>query len=59
VTGDDESELIGLIEAHFTFTGSVVASRVLESPELIKGRFIKVMPREYKQAIVRLTKEEN
>ena len=59
VTGDDEAELVSLIEAHFTFTGSVVATRVLESRERIKGRFIKVMPREYKQAIVRLTKEEN
>ena len=59
LTGDDEAELVDLIEAHFTFTGSTVASRVLESRELIKRRFVKVMPREYKRALVRLTKEEN
>jgi glutamate synthase domain-containing protein 3 len=59
LTGDDEAELVDLIVAHFTVTGSAVASRILESRKLIKRRFVKVMPREYKRAIVRLTKEEN
>ena len=59
LTGDDEAELVSLIEAHVTFTGSMVASQVLESRERIKGRFVKVMPREYKRALARLTKEEN
>ncbi|MEE4608731.1 MAG: glutamate synthase-related protein, partial [Desulfobacteraceae bacterium] len=59
VTGDDEAELVNLIEAHVSFTGSAVASRVLESPARIMERFVKVMPKEYKRALARLTKEEN
>ena len=58
VTGEDEAELVGLIEAHFTFTGSTVASRLLEARERMKGQFVKVMPREYKRALARLTEEE-
>jgi glutamate synthase domain-containing protein 2/glutamate synthase domain-containing protein 1/glutamate synthase domain-containing protein 3 len=58
VAGDDEAELIGLIEAHVKATGSEVAERLLKRPETIKNRFVKVMPVEYKQALARLAEKE-
>jgi glutamate synthase domain-containing protein 3 len=54
----DQADLCGLIEAHRAFTGSAVASRLLDQRASLKALFIKVMPKEYKQALARLAKEE-
>ena len=53
----DEAELVGLIEAHASLTGSAVASRLLENRLTIRSCFIKVMPREYKKALAHLDEE--
>jgi glutamate synthase (NADPH/NADH) large chain len=58
LAGDDERELFNLIEAHWSFTGSAVARRILEEREAMQGQFVKVIPREYKQALARLAEEE-
>ena len=58
VAGDDEAELFSLIEAHWTLTGSARARRILEAREAVIEQFVKVIPREYKQALVRLAEEE-
>jgi glutamate synthase domain-containing protein 3 len=58
VTGEDEAELFGLIDAHFAFTGSAVARRILQVREAMQGKFVKVIPREYKRALARLAEEE-
>ena len=57
VAGEDEAELVGLIQAHFEATGSTVAELMLKAPETIKGQFVKVMPIEYKRAMARLAQE--
>jgi glutamate synthase domain-containing protein 3 len=58
VADDDATELFGLIDAHFSFTGSTVAQRILEARDAMQGQFVKVIPREYKQALARLAEEE-
>jgi glutamate synthase (NADPH/NADH) large chain len=58
VTDEDENLLRDLIQAHFTYTGSLVARWLLAQPAAIGTHFVKVMPREYKQALARLQEEE-
>ena len=58
VTGEDKAKLLGLIEAHFKATGSTVAQRIIKEGRSFKGRFVKVMPKEYKRALAKLTEEE-
>ncbi|BBO83558.1 glutamate synthase [Desulfosarcina ovata subsp. sediminis] len=57
VDAADESELIGLIEAHAEATGSRVARRLLDDRWAVRSRFVKVMPREYKRALARIDRE--
>ncbi|BBO70068.1 glutamate synthase [Desulfosarcina alkanivorans] len=58
LTDDDATELSGLIQAHAAATGSSVAERLPAHPASLKGQFVKVMPREYKRALARLSPEE-
>jgi glutamate synthase domain-containing protein 3 len=58
LTGPDEAELRDLIQAHRDYTGSAVAAQVLDAWPTMKGLFIKVMPKEYKMALVRMAREE-
>jgi glutamate synthase domain-containing protein 2/glutamate synthase domain-containing protein 1/glutamate synthase domain-containing protein 3 len=53
VTDEDDAELRALISEHAQRTGSLVARNLLSHWERSDGRdrFIKVMPRDYKQAI--------
>ena len=49
----DEAELVALLEAHRQATGSRVAERILAERHTIRSQFIKVMPKEYKNALER------
>jgi len=47
----DEQILKGLIERHFRHTGSERAKAILADWENARGRFVKVLPTEYKRAL--------
>ncbi|MBL4898926.1 MAG: glutamate synthase subunit alpha, partial [Colwellia sp.] len=49
---EDIAELKTLIEKHATFTGSVVAKRVLGDWKNILPKFVKVMPVDYKRVLL-------
>ena len=49
---DDDGELVrGLLTRHAQLTGSAVAARVLDQWVSTRGRFVKVMPRDYKRVL--------
>jgi len=54
---EDISELKSLIENHYNATLSPFAQRILENWQLHLPKFIKVLPEEYKQALLRLANE--
>lgn len=54
---EDIDELKQLIENHYNTTLSPLAQRILEKWEIELPKFIKVLPEEYKQALIRLEKE--
>ncbi len=57
VQPNDVKELQALIEKHYQFTGSQIAEEILlKWPEYL-GRFVKVMPREYRRVVAQLEKE--
>ncbi len=51
LVGEDEALVKGLIARHKELTGSTVAARLLEEWAATKGKFIKVIPSEYKKAL--------
>ena len=51
ISDDDEDEVRSLISEHGQRTGSLVARNVLASWERERGRFVKVMPRDYKRVL--------
>ncbi|MDR0565096.1 MAG: glutamate synthase subunit alpha [Azoarcus sp.] len=51
LTCNDEAILKGLIERHARFTGSQRAAMLLENWEEWRGRFVKIMPNEYRRAL--------
>ena len=53
----DLSELNQLIENHYNATLSPLAQRILEEWETAQKDFVRVFPEEYKQALIRLEKE--
>ena len=48
---EDISELKSLVEKHERFTGSTVARRVLNDWDASLGKFVKVMPVDYKRVL--------
>jgi glutamate synthase domain-containing protein 3 len=48
---EDVAELRELIEQHREYTGSTVAKRVLDDWPDVLGRFVKVMPTDYKRVL--------
>ncbi len=49
---DDDDEFVrGLLTRHARLTGSAVAKRVVDQWASIRGRFVKVMPRDYKRVL--------
>ena len=57
VSIEDISELKRLIENHYNNTLSALAQRILENWHTQLPKFIKVLPEEYKQALIRLENE--
>ncbi|WP_209403961.1 glutamate synthase large subunit [Pseudozobellia sp. WGM2] len=59
VTEDNDiKQLKDLIESHYNSTLSPLAQRILEKWETCLPQFVKVLPEEYKQALIRLEKEK-
>ncbi|WP_430411204.1 glutamate synthase large subunit [Kordia sp.] len=55
---EDIAELKQLIENHYKATSSPLGKRILESWDIYLPKFIKILPEEYRQALVRLEKEQ-
>ena len=51
------AELRELIENHLRYTRSTVARRVLDNWEAVLGKFVKVIPVDYKRALKRMNRE--
>ena len=47
----DEPRLRGLIERHLAYTGSAPARRILDDWDRYRGKFVKVMPVDYRRAL--------
>jgi glutamate synthase (NADPH/NADH) large chain/glutamate synthase (ferredoxin) len=58
ITPDEALELRGWIEEHQERTGSPVAERILEGWDDQLARFVKVMPHDYKRALLELAAEK-
>ena len=56
-SAEDVAELKELIQLHADYTGSTVATGILESWEHSLSQFVKVMPRDYKRALTELAAE--
>ena len=55
-TTDDVAELQQMLEDHHRFTESAVARRCLDNWNDMRGKFIKVIPLDYKRALEQLSK---
>ncbi|MHC4875938.1 MAG: glutamate synthase-related protein [Planctomycetota bacterium] len=55
---EDVAELKELIEKHANYTGSTVASGILDNWDETLPKFVKVMPRDYKRALAELAAEQ-
>ncbi|MEJ2050883.1 MAG: hypothetical protein P8Y60_13795, partial [Calditrichota bacterium] len=51
VTEDDILEVRKLIENHLKYTDSSLAKRVLDNWDVMIGKFVKIMPIDYKNAL--------
>jgi glutamate synthase (NADPH) large chain len=58
ITCDEALELRGWIEEHGELTGSPVAERLLADWDAQLARFVKVMPHDYKRALLEATPEK-
>ncbi len=58
LAAEDTAELASLIEAHYDATGSTVAQRLMAAPQDLADRFVKVMPKEYKQALAQMAQAQ-
>ncbi|MEK7245426.1 MAG: glutamate synthase-related protein, partial [Pseudomonadota bacterium] len=56
--GDDVRRLRALIERHRRFTGSAVAARVLDRWDELLPRFVKIVPVDYRRALVAMRAED-
>ncbi|MHB1147620.1 MAG: glutamate synthase large subunit [Lutibacter sp.] len=59
ISSEDETELKQLIKNHFRYTNSDLALRILDDWENSLTHFVKVMPTDYKKALVRLENEHS
>ncbi|MFE1597591.1 glutamate synthase large subunit [Methylobacterium sp. ID0610] len=51
MSGHDEERLVGLINNHLKYTGSVRAKAIIDNWETYRTKFVKVMPVEYRRAL--------
>jgi glutamate synthase (NADPH) large chain len=56
---EDQNALRDLIRRHAEWTGSVQARRILDNWKEMSGKFVKVMPIDYRRALDRLREREN
>ena len=54
----DDELLRGLIEKHLKYTGSARAKLILDNWNEYRGKFVKVMPQEYRRALAELAAEQ-
>ena len=54
LSADDASELHGMIEKHFAYTGSKKAEKILQNFGTETKNFVKVMPDEYRRVLLAL-----
>ena len=54
----DDELLRGLIEKHFKYTSSARARLILDNWATYRGKFVKVMPQEYRRALAELAAEQ-
>ncbi len=54
----DEAALRGKIEKHLRYTGSAVARRILENWSIYLPKFVKVMPTEYRRALLEVAAQQ-
>lgn len=55
---DDKNQLKELITNHYNYTQSALAQRILEKWDTALPKFIKVLPEEYRKALIRLEEEK-
>jgi glutamate synthase domain-containing protein 2/glutamate synthase domain-containing protein 3 len=55
---EDQRVLIDLLERHHRWTGSVQARRILDNWPEMSGKFVKVMPIDYRKALEKLRERE-
>ena len=48
-----------MIQSHLTYTGSTVASNILENWETELTHFVKVMPSDYKRVLMEMASEND
>ncbi len=53
----DETRILRYLDRHLTATGSPIARQLLDSWETARGRFIRIMPHDYQQALLALAEE--
>ncbi|MCC7017125.1 MAG: glutamate synthase large subunit [Rhodospirillales bacterium] len=56
--GDDVRRLRALVERHRRFTGSAVAARVLDRWDELLPKFVKIVPVDYRRALLAMRAEE-
>ncbi|MCW8132828.1 MAG: glutamate synthase large subunit [Planctomycetota bacterium] len=56
-SSEDLQALKTMLEKHLTYTGSTVAERVLKDWNAMIGKFVKVMPTDYKRALEQMKKQ--
>ncbi len=56
-TTADEQELLSLIESHYRYTESPVAMRIMENWPVLRSRFVKVTPTDFKRALQQANQE--
>ena len=54
----DEVTLKSMIEKHAAYTGSVSARTILDNWSEYRGKFVKVMPNEYKRALIEMAEQK-
>ena len=58
VDSKDITALKTLIEQHSRFTGSSLAQRILQNWDVMLPKFVKVMPQDYRRALLQLEQEK-
>ncbi|RTZ58207.1 MAG: glutamate synthase large subunit, partial [Gammaproteobacteria bacterium] len=56
--GADETRLKMLIRNHLEYTGSMVAARILDNWDAYLPKFVKVMPQDYRRALIEMKQEK-